>query len=197
MRGCSIILASQSPRRRELLSEIIDDFQIEPALCEEDAHGTPEHVVLQQGYQKAIDVFSRHEDALVIGADTVVTIDGLILGKPRDDRDAARMLKLLSGRVHRVLTGMCVISKEGCAVSLDETLVSFREIGYDEIERYISTGEPMDKAGAYAIQGLGGAFVKSYEGDYDNVIGMCVKSLENILTSKFQKQLKPREHARH
>ena len=197
MRDYPVILASQSPRRRELLSEIIDDYLIEPALCEEDAQGTPKHVVLQQGYQKALDVFSRHNDALVIGADTVVTIDGLILGKPRDARDAARMLHLLSGRTHSVLTGMCVISKEGCAVSLDETHVCFRTLTDDEIDSYIRTGEPMDKAGAYAIQGLGGAFVKSYEGDYDNVIGLCVKSLEDILKSKFQMQLKPRVHARH
>lgn len=192
MRERTIILASQSPRRRELLSEILDDYIIEPSRCPEDATGTPERVVLQQGYDKALDVFSRHLDAIVIGADSVVTIDGLILGKPRDAADASRMLHLLSGRRHSVLTGMCVVGPEGCAVSLDETHVYYRTLTDEEIAAYISTGECMDKAGAYGIQGKGGAFVTDCVGDYDNVIGLCVKSLEDILTNKFNVKLKPR-----
>ena len=192
MRERNIILASQSPRRRELMNEILDGYMIEPSRCPEDAMGTPERVVLQQGYDKALDVFGRHPDAIVVGADSVVAIDGMILGKPKDASDASRMLHILSGRQHSVLTGMCVVGPEGCAVSLDETRVRFRQLSDDEIERYILTGEPMDKAGAYGIQGKGGAFVTDCAGDFDNVIGLCVKSLEDILVNKFNVQLKPR-----
>lgn len=192
MRERNIILASQSPRRRELLSEILDSYIIEPSRCPEDAVGTPERVVLQQGYDKALDVFMRHPDAIVIGADSVVAIDGMILGKPVDDDDARRMLHMLSGRRHSVLTGMCVVGPEGCATALDETYVYDRSIPDEEIEAYIRTGEGRDKAGAYGIQGKGGSFVTRYEGDFDNVIGLCVKSLEDILTRKFDVKLKPR-----
>lgn len=180
-----IILASQSPRRRELLKGLIDEFEIVPALCGENAQGSPVRVTIQQGYDKALDVFLRNPDALVIGADSVVTIDGLILGKPADEADARRMLGLLSGRVHSVITGMCVVSPRGCVVRADETRVEFRSLAPAEIDAYIATKEPMDKAGAYGIQGLGGALVRGYEGDYDNVVGLCVSSLAQILTRDF------------
>ncbi len=192
MREPRIILASQSPRRRELLGRLVDEFEIIPALCAETAQGVPARVALQNGYDKAMDVFMRERDALVIGADSVVAIDGLALGKPRDAEDARRMLRLLSGRAHSVFTGMCVVSSQGCAARLDETRVEFMPLDDARIDEYIATGEPMDKAGAYGIQGLGGALVRSYEGDYDNVIGMCVNGLRDILEQKFGMNIVPR-----
>lgn len=176
-----IILASASPRRLELVGKLIDDFAVEISECAEDAVGSPEHVVLQQGYDKALDVFGRNRDALVIGADTVVAIDGEILGKPRDRKDARRMLRMLSGREHRVLTGMCVVAPEFCRVRLDSTRVRFKQLDADAIEKYIATGEPMDKAGAYGIQGLDGAFVSGCEGNFDNVMGLCTPALAELL----------------
>lgn len=192
MREPRIVLASQSPRRRELLGRLVDEFEIIPALCAETAQGVPARVALQNGYDKAMDVFMRERDALVIGADSVVAIDGLALGKPRDEEDARRMLRLLSGRKHSVFTGMCVVSDRGCAARLDETRVEFMPLDDARIDEYIATGEPMDKAGAYGIQGLGGALVRGYEGDYDNVIGLCVSGLRDILEQRFGMNTVPR-----
>ena len=176
-----IVLASSSPRRRELLGRLVSGFETEPARCAEDAQGSPARVALQQGYDKALDVYGRNRDALVIGADTLVALDGRILGKPCDAADARAMLHALSGRAHSVFTGMCVVSAQGCAVRLDETRVRFRELTDELIDAYVSTGEPLDKAGAYGIQSLGGALVMDVRGDLDSAIGLNARGLAELL----------------
>ncbi len=176
-----IVLASSSPRRRELLGRLVGGFEIEPARCAEDAQGSPARVALQQGYDKALDVYGRNPDALVIGADTLVALEGRILGKPRDAAEARDMLRALSGREHSVFTGMCVASARGCAVRLDETRVRFRALSDELIAAYVATGEPLDKAGAYGIQSLGGALVQCVSGDLDSAIGLNARGLGELL----------------
>ena len=176
-----IVLASSSPRRRELLGRLVGRFEIESARCAEDAQGSPARVALQQGYDKALDVYGRNPDALVIGADTLVALEGRILGKPRDAAEARDMLRALSGREHSVFTGMCVASARGCAVRLDETRVRFRELSDELIAAYVATGEPLDKAGAYGIQSLGGALVQCVSGDLDSAIGLNARGLGELL----------------
>lgn len=176
-----IVLASSSPRRRELLGRLVGRFEIEPAHCAEDAQGSPARVALQQGYDKALDVYGRNPDALVIGADTLVALEGRILGKPRDAAEARDMLRALSGREHSVFTGMCVASARGCAVRLDETRVRFRALSDELIAAYVATGEPLDKAGAYGIQSLGGALVQCVSGDLDSAIGLNARGLGELL----------------
>lgn len=176
-----IVLASSSPRRRELLGRLTDEFDVEPSRCAEDAQGAPARVALQQGYDKALDVYSRNRDALVIGADTLVALEGRILGKPRCAEEARAMLRALSGREHSVFTGMCVISREGCAVRLDETRVRFKRLAGGMIDAYVATGEPLDKAGAYGIQGLGGALVDAVSGSLDSAIGLNAGALHELL----------------
>lgn len=171
-----IILASGSPRRRELLSGLgIQGLEIIPAVGEEKRNPalSPAELVMSLSEAKAREVFSKNPGAAVIGADTVVALDGEILGKPKNEKDAFRMLSLLSGRAHEVLTGVTVISPEGHAESGAEiTRVRFRALSQSEIEAYIATGEPMDKAGAYGIQGLASLFVEGIDGDYFNVVGL-------------------------
>lgn len=168
-----LILASASPRRRELLSRITTDFVVIPSLAEEPTSGDPRERVLTGARAKAHDV-STHHQGVIIGADTLVVVDGAVLGKPMSRDDARRMLETLSGREHSVLTGLCVISttsgEERSAV--EETLVRFRELTSDEIEAYLESGEPDDKAGAYAIQGHAALFVERICGDFTNVVGL-------------------------
>jgi septum formation protein len=129
----------------------------------------------------------KNKHALIIGADTVVTLDGEILGKPKDEADAENMLKRLSGRTHEVYTGYCVIRvKDGFSVcAAVKTEVKFKEINDDKIRSYIATGEPMDKAGAYGIQGLGGLLIEKINGDYANVVGLPVSALADTLECEF------------
>ena len=185
-----IVLASQSPRRRELLAGLISDFEIITDNSEEvvEPELLPEEVVKKLAMQKARNVSQKADDnAIIIAADTVVFIDGTILGKPADEDEAAAMLRKLSGRVHHVCTGIAVIdNKTGKAVSdIQRTAVSFKHLSDGEIDRYIATGETMDKAGAYGIQELGALFVEGIKGDYFNVVGLPVCKLAQILKREF------------
>lgn len=204
-----IVLASASPRRRELLSSLGVDYTVLASGVEEKVTETePYKVVEQLSAQKAGDVLQKllttagenpdvpirdngenpdapiwdgGEDLLVIGADTIVALDGQILGKPADEGDAAKMLRLLSGRGHQVYTGVTLYHhSQGKTLQrtfYECTQVHFSPMTEEEINWYISTGEPMDKAGAYGIQGLGSRFVRAIEGDYSNVVGLPVSRL--------------------
>ena len=188
-----IILASQSPRRKELLEQIGLEFEICPVKGEEIITKTvPEEVVMELSKQKAEEVaamvssfgeehkdITTPSDLLVIGADTVVAYDGKILGKPVDEADAKRMLSMLSGNTHSVFTGvtLVLIDKSGRAGELvfyEKTNVKMHEMTEAEIDRYIATGEPMDKAGSYGIQGKCAIYIEKIDGDYNNVVGLPI-----------------------
>lgn len=172
-----LILASASPRRRELLGLISEDFDVIPARGEESADFSisPADAVKALAKQKAEEVSKDFPDKTVIGADTMVFCEGRALGKPQDAADAERMLKLLSGRSHSVITAVAAAQK-GHTVKLfaEETEVEFYPLSDEEIHRYIESGEPMDKAGAYGIQDKGALLVKRIDGDYYNVMGLPV-----------------------
>ncbi len=175
-----MILASQSPRRRELLSLITRDFRIIPAKGEERLPDniTPKEAVLLLSRQKATEIYSEYKNEIIIAADTVVAIDGKILGKPADAEEAAAMLHLLSGRTHSVFTGVCIIYADGVEKSFaEETTVEFWQLSEQMIADYVKSGEPMDKAGAYGIQDAGALLVKRINGDYYNVMGLPVGRL--------------------
>jgi len=179
-----IILASQSPRRRELLERMgISEFEIIPARGEENiAPGlTPEALVEALSRQKCLEVAAVHREALVIAADTVVAVEGRVLGKPRSKAEAEEMLSLLSGREHRVCTGLSLSQGGRLRTGHEATAVRFRPLTREEIRRYVSTGEPMDKAGAYGIQGYGCLLVEGIVGDYYNVMGLPVCRLGRML----------------
>ena len=184
-----MILASQSPRRRELLSLITEDFRIIPAKGEEilPEKVSPEEAVLALSEQKAGEIFRENRGEVIVAADTIVAIDGKILGKPADEKDAFAMLKTLSGRVHEVFTGVCVIFANGKKERFfEETKVEFYELSDEAIAAYIKTGEPMDKAGAYGIQGKGALLVKRIDGDYYNVMGLPVARLLRVLNGEIK-----------
>ena len=180
-----IILASHSPRRRELLGQMgITEFQIiSPDVDESVEPGlSPAEIVEALSLRKAGAAAekTRAED-IVIAADTVVALDGSVLGKPRGEADAFAMLSSLSGREHHVYTGMTVLQGDRAVTEHEETAVAFRALEPGEIRGYIATGEPMDKAGAYGIQGLGALLVSGIRGDYCNVVGLPVFRLGGIL----------------
>jgi septum formation protein len=177
-----IVLASASPRREELLRRIVESFDIVPSGVEEPTRGRPARRVLEAARAKARDVASRTE-GIVIGADTIVANRHSILGKPSSRDEAARMLSHLSGREHEVLTGLCVIAtRHGDErTAVERTTVRFRSLSEREIEAYLDCGEYADKAGAYAIQGRGAAFVERICGDYTNVMGLPVCRLALLL----------------
>ena len=179
-----VILASCSPRRLELLQMIFDNFAVIPADIDETAdkkiavEKMPEYLA----HKKARYVFENgHDSDVVIGSDTAVFIDGKMLGKPKNEDDAFKMLKKLSGKTHKVITGCCVISPLGCKTFSKATKVEFYKLYDEEILEYIKTGEPMDKAGAYGIQGKGAMLVKKIEGDYLNVVGLPVAKLNRVI----------------
>lgn len=179
-----IILASQSPRRRELLERMgISEFEIIPARGEENIVPglTPEALVEALSRQKCLEVAAVHREALVIAADTVVAVEGRVLGKPRSKAEAEEMLSLLSGREHRVCTGLSLSQGGRLRTGHEATAVRFRSLTREEIRRYVSTGEPMDKAGAYGIQGYGCLLVEGIVGDYYNVMGLPVCRLGRML----------------
>lgn len=185
-----IILASGSPRRRELLGNIGVDFEVMTDDTPEKAviNEQPKETVMRLSAQKANNVAKRVEGgAIVIGADTVVAIDGRILGKPDSESDAAEMLGRLSGRVNTVYTGITVTdTRSGKTVSdYESTDVRFRELSRAEIEGYVRSGEPMDKAGAYGIQNLGALLIEGVIGDYFNVVGLPLCKLGMILKGEF------------
>ncbi|MGB9867391.1 MAG: Maf family protein [Bacillota bacterium] len=180
-----IVLASSSPRRQQLLSQIGLDFSVVPSLVEESTVMGEDPVQVAQGLalSKAREVASRVGDSLVIGADTVVVLGDEILGKPGSPREAELMLAKLQGRWHVVVTGVAVVdgSSGEFEVGHECTRVHVRQLGEDEIAFYVSTGEPLDKAGAYGIQGLGALLVDRIEGCYHNVVGLPLARLCKIL----------------
>jgi septum formation protein len=177
-----LILASASPRRHELLLAAgIDHVVRAAAIVEEHRPGEPPaRLVERLAEEKARAVDCSTED-VVLGADTVVCLDDLVLGKPADDNDARRMLRLLSARDHWVYTGICILAKGRIIRDVATTRVSFERMGENEIEEYTRSGEPRDKAGAYAIQGLGSKFVRSIQGCYQNVVGLPVSLVYRYL----------------
>lgn len=179
------ILASGSPRRRELLEMLgVPDLTIRPATGPERATpgAGPEQTVRELSLHKAQEVAQTcAPEDIIIAADTIVYLDGAILGKPKDHDDAVRMLTALSGREHIVYTGVAVLRGGELRQAAERTAVRFRTLTPAEIERYIATGEPMDKAGAYGIQGLGSLFVEKIDGDFYNVMGLPVERLGRTL----------------
>lgn len=171
-----IILASASPRRKEILELADLKFDIMPNDAQEITTKTvPNEVVMELASIKAKDIYEKSEkQSMVVGADTVVAYQGQILGKPADKADAKRMLTMLSGQTHEVYTGVCVIEDGKTKTFYEETKVTFYEISDEQIDHYINTGEPMDKAGSYGIQGKAAVFIKGIEGDYYNVVGFPI-----------------------
>ena len=176
------ILASGSPRRREILKNAGYEFEILTADVDETLPEsiTPEAAVLYLAQLKG-DAVAEKVGKVVVSADTVVAFDGTILGKPKDEKDAERMLKLLSGKTHSVFTGVCIQNAEKKVTFYEQTLVEFYELSEKEIADYVLTKEPMDKAGAYGIQGKGAVLVKRIDGDYLNVVGLPLARLSREL----------------
>jgi septum formation protein len=188
-----LVLASASPRRQELLRDAAISFTVQPANIDEEPlpEESPRDCAERLAREKAFAVFQNRPQDCVLGADTIVVVDGIILGKPRDAGDADRMLRKLSGRTHAVITGISLISPATGAGQFaaagnerfltavertlsETTLVTMCEISDEEIRAYVATGEPMDKAGAYAIQGIASRWIPRIEGDYSNVVGLPI-----------------------
>lgn len=183
--GTRLILASASPRRRDLLRRVGVVFDAVPsAIPEVPAPGEAAADFARRAAQeKAMAVARAHPDRWVLGADTVVVVDGQILGKPASPADARAMLERLSARVHQVLTGVALVGPDGtaCEVLVIESTVEFRELSAEEIGAYVESGEPLDKAGAYAIQGDAARFVRGVKGSYSNVVGLPMDEVEALL----------------
>src|SRR3981081_1096013 len=178
-----LILASASPRRQELLRNAGITFEVQPADIPEDP--LPGEAAIdcaeRLAREKALAVARQRPNDCVLGADTVVVVDGKLLGKPSDAADAARMLRMLSGREHQVITGVCLVVSGQPSVASETTLVTVSEITDKEIADYVASGEPMDKAGAYAIQGIASRWIPRIEGDYSNVVGLPVALTYSML----------------
>ena len=183
MSTCKVVLASSSPRRRDLLNLIGIKHEVRPANIDETMRPreVPRRHAERLAREKASKVAVRNQDLITIGADTVVVINRKVLGKPADVADAARMLSLLSGREHTVITAVAVARGKKLRSAIEEVSVKFRRLRDDEIEAYIATGEPMDKAGAYGIQGFGATIVERVEGDYFAVMGLPLVRLVGLL----------------
>ncbi len=178
-----IILASASPRRRELLSRLYKDFKVIPAVGAERVDGglSAEAVALSLAEAKCEEVFSTNPESLIVACDTIVVYEGRILGKPKDAEDAEATLGMLSGRTHRVITGVCVRSPYKKLKEYATTEVTFNELDERFIADYVAGGSPMDKAGSYGIQD--GGIVKSYLGSYTNVVGLPVELVERMIAA--------------
>ena len=178
-----IVLASGSPRRKELLTQAGIEFIVNPADIEENTkESLPAKVVEDLSRQKALAVAEKHKGETVLAADTVVAFDDKILGKPKDEEDAFRMLTELSGRTHQVYTGVTIVREDGSISTFSEcTEVTMYENSPEAIRSYIASKEPMDKAGAYGIQGLGAVLVKEIKGDYNNVVGLPLAKVYRVL----------------
>ncbi|AIK35971.1 MULTISPECIES: Maf family protein [Bacillus] len=174
-----LILASGSPRRKELLELAGVPFEIVVSEIEETigAYSSPADIVMSLALQKASAVVENHEDSVVLGADTIVTYESRILGKPKDEAEAKEILQLLSGKTHEVYTGVALISKEKTVTFYERTEVTFWELTEEEVDAYIATKEPLDKAGSYGIQGKGSIFVQHIQGDYYSVVGLPIARL--------------------
>ena len=194
-----IVLASASPRRQELLRNAGIPFEVQPADVDESPMaGEPAQKCAERlAREKALKVWRNRPQEIVLGADTVVVVDDVILGKPTDVEDAVRMLRLLSGRQHQVITGVCLVRSAGRGTQQDEweaataeirtaaetTVVTMSAFSEDEIREYVATGEPRDKAGAYAIQGIASRWIPRIEGDYSNVVGLPIALVYRMLKS--------------
>jgi septum formation protein len=182
-----LVLASASPRRRELLTQAGYTFRIHPAHIPEDPYPSEDPIayVTRLAREKAEAVYNElaNPELVVLGADTTVTLDNHILGKPEDPADAARMLRLLSGRIHRVITGIALVTAHRTEAVSETTSVRFFELSNEDIAAYIATGEPMDKAGAYAIQGRAARWIPRIEGCYFNVVGLPIALVSALLKS--------------
>ena len=182
----NLVLASGSPRRKEILEKAGYAFTIDPSDFDEDSvdpHSMPPHELARfLSLQKALDVAARHTGSVVLAADTFIVFEGEIMGKPHTPEEATRMLMKLSGRTHSVITGFSIV--QGAQIHSDsvESRVTFRELRTREIEDYVGTGEPLDKAGAYAIQEMGSALVEDLEGSLDNVIGLPLQEVSSVLS---------------
>jgi len=178
----SVILASRSPRRFELLKKIVPNFDVIPSSAEEifQSELSPRGNAIAIASEKALDVSKNHPGQYVIGADTIVTLDDEIIGKPKDSADACKILKRLSGKRHQVITGVVVVHS-GSMKDAGVSEVNIRSLNDDQIARYVETGEPLDKAGAYAIQGKGAFLVDSYSGSYSNIVGLPLDIVKTLL----------------
>ena len=196
-----LLLASASPRRRDLMTHAGFVFQLDsiPVAEERQPREDPMHFAQRLAREKADVVYRARvenydasgEPLLVLGADTIVVCDEEVLGKPVDDDDAARMLRILSGRTHQVITGVCVISSAGVEVAAESTWVTMLTISDEEIRSYIATGEPKDKAGAYAIQGQASRWIPRIAGCYFNVVGLPVALVNTMIESAEKKLTQP------
>jgi septum formation protein len=185
-----LVLASASPRRRELLTQAGFEFQVFPSSVPEEHHAGEDAIsfATRLAREKALAIFDEQSalDApenplLVLGADTVVVVDGDILGKPADAEDAARMLARLSGRTHQVITGVCLVSRVGVEATAEVTFVRMQTLSATEIAAYVATGEPLDKAGAYAIQGRAARWIPRIQGCYFNVVGLPLALVTSLI----------------
>jgi septum formation protein len=181
-----LVLASASPRRQELLRNAGIEVVVHPTDIVEvpQAGETPRASAERLASEKAAAIASQYPERFILGADTIVVVNGEMLGKPSDAEDAKRMLRLLSGRQHEVITGVCLIGPEFREVSSETTTVQFSELTQPEIAYYVSTGEPMDKAGGYAIQGIASRWIPRIEGDYSNVVGLPVARVYQMLRKR-------------
>lgn len=195
--GFMLLLASASPRRRDLLTQAGFSFQVESISIAEDRQPGegPTHLAQRLAREKAEVVFNEHAKTflpnetplLVLGADTIVVCDGEVLGKPVDDADATRMLRILSGRTHQVMTGVCLISPSGVEVTVESTQVTMLVLSDEEIHAYVLTGEPKDKAGAYAIQGRASRWIPRIVGCYFNVVGLPLARVNKMIETAEKK----------
>ena len=182
-----IVLASSSPRRVKLLKQLGVPFEVmEPDGVHEEDDGVPEEVVLRNAQAKADQVASKLDEGIVVGADTIVVLGDAIIGKAMNDQEATEMLVALQGRSHRVLTGLVVVDASSKRMETDvvETHVTFRSLSEEEVARYVATGEPLGKAGGYAVQGIGAVIVEEVHGCFYNVVGLPLYRL-NMLLEKF------------
>jgi len=188
----TIIIASSSPRRKEILEKTGLPFIIDPSNSDEDMTQNlePKDLAKALSLAKAKDVAKRHKNAIVIGADSIITLNGKVLGKPHTEERAIEMLTELSGSIHSAITGYTIIDTDSGKIVSDavETKIYFRKLTQDEIKNYVATGKPLDKAGAYAIQGKGALFVEKIEGDYYNIMGLPLSAVvEKLKEFKLQK----------
>lgn len=185
----NIILASNSPRRREILENTKVRFSVKGSHINEiiKNNESPEETAMRLAYEKALDISKDNKDSLVIGADTIVVINDTILGKPKDEQEAYDMIKLLSGKTHYVITGFALINLSLDKKVIDHQIskVTFKELSNDCIKDYIQTKESLDKAGAYGIQGYGALLVNNIEGDYFNIVGLPISKISDCLKDHF------------
>ncbi|MCK4552432.1 MAG: septum formation protein Maf [Tenericutes bacterium] len=174
-----IILASNSPRRKDLIKYLDFDYEIIASNVDEIIDPKLEHedLVMDLAFQKAYEIFKENKDAIVLGFDTLVIVDDYVLGKPKNKEEAKIFLRILSDRTHKVMTGCSIISKGYSKAFHTEAIVSFAKLSDEEIDTYVKTEEPMDKAGAYGIQGYGAKFVKGVSGDYFTIVGFPIAKL--------------------